>query len=171
MSLLSLSPSPPLPLSLSPSLSLSLSRDLTLQLGLFCVSSPEVYARRSSSGCAEHCLYVSVRNVENSDIRLYTRSIGHHRLVLIPGLPALPWGGSILAVGSRIYVFGGVKMTSSAFSIDCRSHTVQPLPSMPFPMSPPLWMGGSTLLDVMTSTQIPRPWWCSIPKHKRGSLR
>lgn len=36
-------------------------------------------------------------------------------------------------------MFGGLnvddlKKTSSAFSIDCRSHTVQPLPSMPFPM-------------------------------------
>ncbi|XP_018461537.1 F-box/kelch-repeat protein At4g38940-like [Raphanus sativus] len=102
------------------------------------VSSPEVYARRSSLGCAEHCLYVSVRNVENSDIRLYTRSIGHHRLALIPGHPALPCCRSVVAVGSRIYVFGGVKMTSSAFSIDCRSHTVQPLPSMPFPMCEPV---------------------------------
>ncbi|KAL0731198.1 hypothetical protein Bca4012_027292 [Brassica carinata] len=101
-------------------------------------SSPEIlYARRSSLGCAEHCLYVLIRNVDNRDDRMYTR-IGHHRLVLIPGLPALPRRGSVVAVSSRIYVFGGVnrewKSISSAFSIDCRSHTVQPLPSMPFPM-------------------------------------
>ncbi|KAJ4867298.1 F-box/kelch-repeat protein [Raphanus sativus] len=99
------------------------------------VASPEVlYARRSSSGCAEHCLYVSVRNLVNGVDRLYTR-IGDRRLVLIPGLPPLPRRGSLVAVGSRIYVFGGVRVTSSAFSIDCRSHTVQPLPSMPFPMA------------------------------------
>ncbi|XP_018443571.2 F-box/kelch-repeat protein At4g38940-like [Raphanus sativus] len=105
------------------------------------VSSPEIlYARRSSSGCAEHCLYVSVRNLVNGVDRFYTRSIGHyHRLVLIPGLPVLPRRGSVVAVGSMIYVFGGFyvddwKVTSSAFSIDCRSHTVQPLPNMPLPM-------------------------------------
>lgn len=41
-----------------------------------------------------------------------------------------------MAVGSKIYVFGVINdnydnMTSTAYSIDCRSHTVQPLPSMP----------------------------------------
>ncbi|KAG2312731.1 hypothetical protein Bca52824_024288 [Brassica carinata] len=101
------------------------------------VSSPEIYARRSSLGCTEHCLYVSICNIDNRDDRLYTR-ISHH-LVLIPGLPTLPHGRSVVAVGLRIYVFGEFnfhewKSTSSAFSIDCRSHIVQPLPSIPFPM-------------------------------------
>ncbi|KAG2312729.1 hypothetical protein Bca52824_024286 [Brassica carinata] len=76
------------------------------------VSSPEIYARRSSLGFAEHCLYVLIRNVDNRDDRLYTR-IGHHRLVFIPGLPALPRRGSLVAVSSRIYVFGGVSMPFS----------------------------------------------------------
>ncbi|CAH8334337.1 unnamed protein product [Eruca vesicaria subsp. sativa] len=36
-----------------------------------------------------------------------------------------------------IYGFGGreLGMSSSAFNIDCRSHTVQPLPNMPIPMT------------------------------------
>ncbi|CDY28882.1 BnaC06g26700D [Brassica napus] len=55
-------------------------------------------------------------------------------LVLIPGLPDMPTEGSFVAVGSRIYVFCGM-MTSSAFFIDCTSHTVQHLPKMPVPMS------------------------------------
>ncbi|CAH8383114.1 unnamed protein product [Eruca vesicaria subsp. sativa] len=98
------------------------------------VSSPEIYARRSSLGCTEHSLYV-VLGVYKGDVNLYTR-IGH-RLVLIPGLPAMPSFGCFVAVGTRLYVFGGFEemmMTSIAYSIDCRSHTVQPLPSMPFPM-------------------------------------
>ncbi|CAH2060069.1 unnamed protein product [Thlaspi arvense] len=42
-------------------------------------------------------------------------------------------------VGSRIYVFDGINNnvngTTRALTIDCRYHTVQPLPSMPVPMS------------------------------------
>ncbi|CAH2060113.1 unnamed protein product [Thlaspi arvense] len=40
---------------------------------------------------------------------------------------------SFVTVGSRIYVFCGINRTS-ALTIDCGSHTVQPLPSMPVPM-------------------------------------
>ncbi|KAG2322160.1 hypothetical protein Bca52824_015373 [Brassica carinata] len=51
-------------------------------------------------------------------------------LVLIPGLPAMPRYGSFAAVGSRIYVFDGIK----SYFIDCTSHTVQHLPTMPVHM-------------------------------------
>ncbi|CAH2048076.1 unnamed protein product [Thlaspi arvense] len=77
---------------------------------------------------------------DNYDNRLYVlrrKAKGNSRLVLIPSLPALPCGGSFVAVGSRIYVFGGVnkdKTTTSAVAIDCRSHTAQPLPSISMPM-------------------------------------
>ncbi|CAH2060013.1 unnamed protein product [Thlaspi arvense] len=44
---------------------------------------------------------------------------------------------SLLAVGSTIYAFCGIdndKTTTSAFAIDCISHTAQPLTSIPAPM-------------------------------------
>ncbi|KAL0800985.1 hypothetical protein Bca101_056161 [Brassica carinata] len=42
----------------------------------------------------------------------------------------MPRYGSFAAVGSRIYVFDGIK----SYFIDCRSHTMQHLPSMPVHM-------------------------------------
>ncbi|KAL0806869.1 hypothetical protein Bca101_099361 [Brassica carinata] len=100
------------------------------------VSSPEIYARRSSLGCTEHCLYDVLYNWASHVDRLYTlrQKEKDKGLVLIPGLPDMPTEGSFVAVGSRIYVFCGM-MTSSAFFIDCTSHTVQHLPKMPVPMS------------------------------------
>ncbi|CAH2060068.1 unnamed protein product [Thlaspi arvense] len=103
------------------------------------VSWPEIYVRRSLLGCTEHCLYFVLCDRDNYDNRLYIlrrKAKGNSRLVLIPSLPALPRGGSYVAVGSRIYVFGGVNKdrTTSAVTIDCRSHTAQPLPSIPMPM-------------------------------------
>ncbi|KAJ4879792.1 F-box/kelch-repeat protein [Raphanus sativus] len=96
------------------------------------VSSPEIYTRRSSLGCTEHCLYVILYNWANIVDRLYT--LKNKGLVLIPGLLDMPpHDGSFVAVGSRIYVFCGM-MTSSAFFIDCTSHNVQHLPRMPVPM-------------------------------------
>ncbi|CAH2060087.1 unnamed protein product [Thlaspi arvense] len=67
---------------------------------------------------------------------LRRKANGNSRLVLIPSLPVMPRYGSFVVVGSRIYVFGEINedRTTSAFTIDCRSHTVQPLPSMPVPM-------------------------------------
>ncbi|CAH2060112.1 unnamed protein product [Thlaspi arvense] len=98
------------------------------------VASPELYTRRSLLGCTEDCLYVLLHDTKTNDQRCYIlrrKVSGDRRLVLIPSLPAMPFYGSYVAVGSRIYVFD---RTEGAFSIDCRSHTVQPLPSMPIPM-------------------------------------
>ncbi|CAN6906104.1 unnamed protein product [Brassica oleracea] len=87
------------------------------------VSSPEIYARRSSLGCTEHCLYVVLRNRDDCVNRLFTlrrrkdNGNSNRRLVLIPGSPDMPPEGSFVAVGSRLYVFDG--MTSRAFFIDC----------------------------------------------------
>ncbi|CAH2060042.1 unnamed protein product [Thlaspi arvense] len=103
------------------------------------VASPEIYERRSLLGCTEHYLYVPLYNIKTSDFRLYIlRRKANSRFVLIPSLPALPPGGSFVAVGSRIYVFGGinnVNRKTSALTIDCRSHTVRPLPSVPMIIS------------------------------------
>ncbi|KAJ4884163.1 F-box/kelch-repeat protein [Raphanus sativus] len=94
------------------------------------VSSREIYARRSSLGCTEHCLYVVLFDLDNIVDRLYTLKDRDKGLVLIPGLPDMPSDGSFVAVGSRIYVFCKI----NSFFIDCTSHTVQHLPRMPVPM-------------------------------------
>ncbi|KAJ4884185.1 F-box/kelch-repeat protein [Raphanus sativus] len=99
------------------------------------VSSREIYARRSSLGCTEHFFYVVHYDTDNRHDCLYTLR-GKEKpkgLVRISGLPDMPRDGSYVAVGSRIYVFSGM-MTSSAFFIDCTSHTVQHLPKMPVPL-------------------------------------
>ncbi|ESQ51583.1 hypothetical protein EUTSA_v10017778mg [Eutrema salsugineum] len=101
------------------------------------VTSRELYARRSLLGCTEHCLYALLFNRETKDFRLNIlrrRANGNRHFVLIPSLPAMPYRGSFVAVGPRIYMFGG-DQKNMALSIDCRSHTVQTLPSMPVPMS------------------------------------
>ncbi|CAH2060053.1 unnamed protein product [Thlaspi arvense] len=77
------------------------------------VESPEIYARRSLLGCTEHCLYALVYDIDIGVNRWYIlcrKANGNSRLVLIPSLPVMPHGGSFVAVGSRIYVVGGVTM-------------------------------------------------------------
>ncbi|XP_024004059.1 F-box/kelch-repeat protein At4g38940 [Eutrema salsugineum] len=52
---------------------------------------------------------------------------GKRRLVLIPSLTDLCFPRSFIAMGSRIYAFGGNNYhnkTSRALSIDCQSHTI-----------------------------------------------
>ncbi|CAA7046953.1 unnamed protein product [Microthlaspi erraticum] len=104
------------------------------------VRSPELYARRSLLGCGEHCLYAVHYSIETNCQRLYMlrrKTNGNHCLVHIPSLPAMRRNGRYVAVGSKIYVFGQIyeygdfNMTPIALSFDCRSHMVQPLPSMP----------------------------------------
>ncbi|XP_018436373.2 F-box/kelch-repeat protein At4g38940-like [Raphanus sativus] len=110
------------------------------------VASPELYeARRSLLGRNEHCLYVILKSTgENSESRVYNlrrRPDGGRRLVHISSLPVMPREASFVAAadGSRIHVFGGFSLYDrrepSALSIDCRYHTVQPLPAMPKPMT------------------------------------
>nr|VDD63501.1 unnamed protein product [Brassica oleracea] len=84
---------------------------------------PRVSLVRSASVCSHVDRLYTLRQKEKDT-----------GLVLIPGLPDMPRDGSFVAVGSRIYMFCG-KMTSSAFFIDCTSHTVQHLLKMPVPMS------------------------------------
>ncbi|ESQ51496.1 hypothetical protein EUTSA_v10017616mg [Eutrema salsugineum] len=102
------------------------------------VESSEIYARRSLLGCTEHCLYAVIFNEETWDYEWYIlrRKVnGNRHLVPIPSLPDIPRGVSFVRVGSKIYVFGGSDQNYIALSIDCRSHTMQTLPSMPMPIS------------------------------------
>ncbi|CAN6807231.1 unnamed protein product, partial [Brassica oleracea] len=100
------------------------------------VASRELYSRRSLLACTEHCLYIVLYDRKTKLNRwyiLHQKANGKRSLVLIPSLPTLTRYEICVAVGSKIYVFVG--NTPSAYSIDCRSHTVQPLPSSPVPMS------------------------------------
>ncbi|KAF8108738.1 hypothetical protein N665_0104s0060 [Sinapis alba] len=107
------------------------------------VRSREIYARRSSLGCTEHCLYVVLYNLTTKEDRCYlllpTTNGSQPRLVLVPSLPAIPnrpYPSSYVAVGSKIYIFCRSNDSNTTLRIDCESHTVQPpLPSMPEPLS------------------------------------
>ncbi|CAH2058734.1 unnamed protein product [Thlaspi arvense] len=91
------------------------------------VASPELYARRSFSGNVVDRLFILRRKTNGNS----------SRLVLIPLLSSLRCFGGYVTVGSMIYVFGGIHNDNStpwALTIDCRSHTVQPLTSMPVHM-------------------------------------
>ncbi|XP_048621837.1 F-box/kelch-repeat protein At4g38940-like [Brassica napus] len=105
------------------------------------VASPQLYARRSSLGRTETCIYVPIRNGSTSNTRLYTLLRSSKCLVPIPSLPPLPSpdvGGleeaSYVVVGSRIFVMGGYynrKFTSDVLVIDCGSNTVRHFCVMP----------------------------------------
>ncbi|CAH8387607.1 unnamed protein product [Eruca vesicaria subsp. sativa] len=98
------------------------------------VVSPELYSRRSLLSCNENCLYVLVNSEGIPSDRLYT--LHHKALVHISSLSDIPICESHVAVGSRIYMFGDYSgdVSSIAFSIDCRSHTLQRLPNIPTPL-------------------------------------
>ncbi|XP_056843684.1 F-box/kelch-repeat protein At4g38940-like isoform X2 [Raphanus sativus] len=105
------------------------------------VASPDLYyARRSLLACTENCLYVALFDINTSSLYhwyiLCRKANGSHCLVRAPStIPFMYYPESSVAVGSRIYVFGGVtNMTTNAFCMDCRSHTVTPLPSIPVAM-------------------------------------
>ncbi|KAL0692923.1 hypothetical protein Bca4012_060103 [Brassica carinata] len=112
------------------------------------VASPDLYARRSVLGCTEHCLYVVFSEKYTFDdgswwldkwYILSRKANGSRYLACIPSkLPVLHDNATTsVAVGSSIYVFGGMdhqNMTTNALSINCRSHTAEPLPRIPVPM-------------------------------------
>ncbi|KAF8106314.1 hypothetical protein N665_0144s0025 [Sinapis alba] len=101
------------------------------------IASPKLYKRRSQLGITQHRVYALLRNRNTGDCRFYIlhrRVNSRNRLVIIPSLPPVSYRGSFVSVGSKTYVFNDV----DALSIDCTSHTVQPIPDMPqrFSMSP-----------------------------------
>ncbi|CAH8313386.1 unnamed protein product [Eruca vesicaria subsp. sativa] len=107
------------------------------------IKSHEIYSRRSLLRCTETCLYTILSSRKAPNDRLYIlrqNADGNRHLVHISSLLDLPKGESFVTVGSVIYGFGGrddnETLTSlRAFRIDCRSHTVQPLPNMPVAMT------------------------------------
>ncbi|ESQ38394.1 hypothetical protein EUTSA_v10029396mg, partial [Eutrema salsugineum] len=112
------------------------------------VASPELYTRRSLLGCSEHCLYAVVFNKITNEYRLciLCRRVNSNRLVIIQSLPLMPSNGTYVAVGSKIYVVGGMygrEFTSSALSIVCRSHTVQRISDTP------MCMGNHKVADII----------------------
>ncbi|KAJ4891361.1 F-box/kelch-repeat protein [Raphanus sativus] len=106
------------------------------------VVSPEIYARRSLLASTQHCLYVAVYDIYSCSFNhwyiLCRKANDSHCLVRAPStIPFTCYPESSVAVGSRIYVFGGIdhkNMTTNALSMDSRSHTVEPLPSIPVPL-------------------------------------
>ncbi|KAG2326533.1 hypothetical protein Bca52824_009261 [Brassica carinata] len=104
------------------------------------IASPDLHARKSLLACTENCLYVALFDVNSPSLYhwyiLSRKANGSHCLLRAPStIPFMYYPESSVAVGSRIYVFGGVtNMTTNAFCMDCRSHTVTPLPSIPVAM-------------------------------------
>ncbi|EOA14519.1 hypothetical protein CARUB_v10027748mg [Capsella rubella] len=99
------------------------------------IASPELYMRRSLLRCTEHCLYALLYNPKTCDYRWYI--LRRNGFVLVPRLPRMPAHGIFVAVGSKIYVLGGgydSSATSSVLTIDCTSHTWQPISTIPKPM-------------------------------------
>ncbi|CAF1699618.1 BnaC03g16810D [Brassica napus] len=98
------------------------------------IASPMLFAVRSLLGCTELCLYVLLHNRETGGDQRWSilrqKIKDNSRLVLIPSLPVAQ---RYAAVGSKIYMFDSTKddsVTTNVLSFDCRSHTVQPLPSI-----------------------------------------
>ncbi|KAL0844044.1 hypothetical protein Bca101_017290 [Brassica carinata] len=112
------------------------------------VTSPEIFTRRSLLGCTEHCLYVFLVNTDETESSkrlniLCLKANGSiRRSVLIRLIPDMRKYLSYaamgcVAIGSRIYVFGrSDKHRMITSSIDCATHTVQPLPNVRVLMSP-----------------------------------
>ncbi|CAH2039121.1 unnamed protein product [Thlaspi arvense] len=74
------------------------------------VASPDLYARRSSLGCAESCIYVPIHHSNDLSIRWYTLLRSSRSLIPIPSLPPMPYScveSRYVVVGSRIFVLGG----------------------------------------------------------------
>ncbi|KAG2327622.1 hypothetical protein Bca52824_010350 [Brassica carinata] len=106
------------------------------------VASPELYARRSLLACTEDFVYVVLDDINSCSFYhwyiLCRKPKGSHCLVRAPStFTYLYYHAGSVAVGSRIYVFGGIdhtNMTTNALSMDCRSRTVEPIPSIPVPL-------------------------------------
>ncbi|XP_010497340.1 PREDICTED: F-box/kelch-repeat protein At4g38940-like, partial [Camelina sativa] len=100
------------------------------------VSSSELYARRSLLGYTEACIYSVLFNNDTGN-QLYVlrsrRLKGNNTsssFVRIASLPRIPFQASYVSVGREIYVLSGFSRSNS-YSIDCRSHTVQPFSENP----------------------------------------
>ncbi|CAH8362663.1 unnamed protein product [Eruca vesicaria subsp. sativa] len=93
------------------------------------IASPKLYKRRSQLGITQHRVYALLRNRDTGHCRFYVlhRRGLSNRLVMVSSLPPVSYRGSFVSVGSKTYVFND----ADALSVDCASHTVEPLPDMP----------------------------------------
>ncbi|CAN7003003.1 unnamed protein product [Brassica rapa subsp. trilocularis] len=93
------------------------------------IASPTLYERRSQLGYKEHRVYAVLRKTHD-DFGFYIlhRKVGcSNRLVFAGSLPLMFSSGSYVSVGSKVYGFSDL----NALSIDCTSHTVQPISDDP----------------------------------------
>ncbi|KAF2555792.1 hypothetical protein F2Q68_00018286 [Brassica cretica] len=95
------------------------------------IASPTLYERRSQLGYKEHRVYAVLRNPNTHDdfgFYILHRKVGcSNRLVIAGALDHMSYDGSYVSVGSKVYGFSDL----NALSIDCTSHTVQPISHIP----------------------------------------
>ncbi|XP_018460203.1 F-box/kelch-repeat protein At4g38940-like [Raphanus sativus] len=94
------------------------------------IASPKLYEERSWLGCKEHRVYAVIRNRTTGDFSFYVlhrNANCSNRLVVVKSLPHMSPRGNYVPVGSKVYVFNDL----DALSIDCTSHTRQPISDIP----------------------------------------
>ncbi|KAJ4880331.1 F-box/kelch-repeat protein [Raphanus sativus] len=94
------------------------------------IASPKLYKRRSHLGVTEHRVYALLRGPSNGQPRfhiLHRKPNSTNRLVVVGSLPPMSPHGTFVPVGSKTYVFNSL----DALSVDCASHTLQPILDMP----------------------------------------
>ncbi|CAN6895260.1 unnamed protein product [Brassica oleracea] len=95
------------------------------------IASPTLYERRSQLGYKEHRVYAVLRNPNTHDdfgFYILHRKVGcSNRLVIAGSLDHMSYDGIYVSVGSKVYGFSDL----NALSIDCTSHTVQPISHIP----------------------------------------
>ncbi|WZZ12062.1 F-box/kelch-repeat protein At4g38940-like [Brassica napus] len=95
------------------------------------IASPTLYKRRSFLGCKEQRVYAVLRKrnirYDYNFYILHRKLNCRNRLVLVEPLPLMSYRGLYVPVGSKVYVFNSL----GVLSIDCTSHTVQPISDIP----------------------------------------
>ncbi|CAN6808711.1 unnamed protein product [Brassica oleracea] len=97
------------------------------------IASPTLYKRRSFLGITQHRLYAVLRNPQTRDdfsfYILHRKLKCSNRLVIVGSrtLHHMSSRGSYVSVGSKMYGFND----RDALSIDCTSHTSQPICDIP----------------------------------------
>jgi len=97
------------------------------------IASPTLYKRRSFLGITQHRIYAVLRNPQTRDnfsfYILHRKLKCSNRLVIVGSrtLHHMSSRGSYVSVGSKVYGFND----RDALSIDCTSHTSQPISDIP----------------------------------------
>lgn len=148
-----------------PNLSLVSKRFFTL------LSSPQLYTTRSLIGTTEPCLYICLDSFSHPCPEWYTLSMKPHEILIdnveiVKGYSLIPLHSksrspfvpyhSTVAVGSKIYVIGGIdKASSSSVRIlDCGSDTWHDAPNMTVARSNPTAVFLDEKIYVMGGVKI-----------------